>query len=111
LPPSLQFRQNSVFFFHSDICVRLMLSTPKACLIIALVSVALFSRFAQNVMHNICWIRREIASGQIHGSKWKDVRHDNMHALCEILYTGFQGLPIVSSTTTDVQIVTRVPKL
>jgi hypothetical protein len=35
-------------------CVRLMFSSPNACLIIAKFSVAIFLRFAQNLMHTQC---------------------------------------------------------
>jgi hypothetical protein len=48
--------------------VLLVLSSPKACLIIVRASVALFQRFVQNLMF-LCRIYREIASGQIHDSK------------------------------------------
>jgi hypothetical protein len=60
-------------FFHSrwvwTFCVRLMLSSQNACLIIARVSAAFLPRFAQNFMLFLCRIHREIASGQIHDSK------------------------------------------
>jgi hypothetical protein len=46
---------------------RLMLSSPNVCLILAKVSP--HPRFAPNLMHTRCRSRREIASGQIHGSK------------------------------------------
>jgi hypothetical protein len=49
--------------------VRLMLSSPNACLIVARISIALFLRFAQNLMLFLCRIHREIASSQIHNSK------------------------------------------
>jgi hypothetical protein len=49
--------------------VRLMLSSPNACLIIASVSVPHFPRFAHNLMLFFCRIHREIASSQIHDSK------------------------------------------
>jgi hypothetical protein len=48
---------------------QLMLSSSNACLITVSVSVALFSRFAQNLMLFLWWIHREIGSGQMHGSK------------------------------------------
>jgi hypothetical protein len=41
---------------------------PNACLIIAMFSVALFPRFAQNLVLLFRRIHREIASGQIHDS-------------------------------------------
>jgi hypothetical protein len=54
---------------HSNSRVRFMLSSPNACLITVKVSVALFPRFAQNLMLFLCRIHREIVSGQIHESK------------------------------------------
>jgi hypothetical protein len=39
---------------HSNTHVRLMFSSVNACLIIARVSIALFLRFAQNLMHTRC---------------------------------------------------------
>jgi hypothetical protein len=53
------------FAFH----VWVMISFQNAHLIIARVSVKLFSRFAKNVMLFLCRIHREIAWGQIHASK------------------------------------------
>jgi hypothetical protein len=53
---------------HSNTRVRLKLSSPSACIIIARISVALFPRFAQNLMLLLCRFLREIASGQIHNS-------------------------------------------
>jgi hypothetical protein len=50
-------------------CVRPMLSSPNACLIIGRVSVALFPRVAQNLMLFLCQIHREIIWGQIHDTK------------------------------------------
>jgi hypothetical protein len=44
-------------------------SSPKACLIIARVSIALFPRLTHSLMLFLCQVRREIASGQIHNSK------------------------------------------
>jgi hypothetical protein len=55
--------------FHSNIHVWLMLSTPSDCLIIPRVTVALFPRFAQHLMHTCCWIHQKITSGQIQDSK------------------------------------------
>jgi hypothetical protein len=37
-----------------------------------------FPRFAQNLMLSLCWIHREIASGQIHNSK-QDVKNQQVH--------------------------------
>jgi hypothetical protein len=45
--------------------VRLMLLFLNSCLIIAVVSVTLFPRFAQSWMHTHCQIHCDIASGQI----------------------------------------------
>jgi hypothetical protein len=54
---------------HLNTCVRLMLSSPNAYLVIGRVSVAFFPRFAQNLMLFLYRIHREIASGQIHDYK------------------------------------------
>jgi hypothetical protein len=54
-PVLLLFRSRWVWAFR----VRLMLSSPKACLIIARVSVALFSRFLQDLMLFLCRIHCE----------------------------------------------------
>jgi hypothetical protein len=50
---------------HSGTRVQLMLSFPNACLIFARVSVAIFPRFAQNLMLFFCRIHHEIASSHI----------------------------------------------
>jgi hypothetical protein len=47
---------------RSNTRVRLMLPSPNASLIISRVSVALFPRFSQNVMHIHCWIHREFCT-------------------------------------------------
>jgi hypothetical protein len=63
--PDFTFRlSRSRWIWISHVCV--MLSSPNACLINARVSVAYFSRFAQNLMLFLCWILWEITSGQIH---------------------------------------------
>jgi hypothetical protein len=53
------------------LCLRV---TRKVCLIITRVSVALLPRFVQNLILLLCRNYREIASGHIHDSKWKDVK-------------------------------------
>jgi hypothetical protein len=55
--------------WHSNTRVQLMISTSKTCLIIAGVFVTFVPRFAQTVTHTCCRIHREMASGQMHGSK------------------------------------------
>jgi hypothetical protein len=47
-------------------------------LMIAKVSIALFPRFAQHLMHTPCSIV-EIPSGQIRDSKWKVVKNQHIH--------------------------------
>jgi hypothetical protein len=59
---------------HSDARVRLMLSTPNACLIFARVSFPLFPIFAQNLMLFFGVIHCKIASGQLQDMKLKDVK-------------------------------------
>jgi hypothetical protein len=54
--------------FHSDTHLWFILSFPDTCPGIAQVSVTLFPRFAQNLMHIHCWIHHEIASDQMHDS-------------------------------------------
>jgi hypothetical protein len=67
-------------------CVLLMFSSPNACSITARVSVGLLPRFALNVMF-FCQIHIEIAWGQIHNSKQKDIKISTSTQLREILYT------------------------
>jgi hypothetical protein len=74
-----------------------MLPFPDACLITARVSVALFPKFAHNLMHTRCRIHREIASGQIHGSKWNDVKISTPTQLRAMLYTNSQDVLVLSS--------------
>jgi hypothetical protein len=54
---------------YSNTRVRIILSSPNACLIIARVSAILVSRFAQNLIHIRCRIHRENTSAQIQDSK------------------------------------------
>jgi hypothetical protein len=60
---------------HSNTRVWLMLSPPNACLATVRVSVPLFPRFAQNLMHTRCRIHREIApqNQHIHPAAWNFV--------------------------------------
>jgi hypothetical protein len=51
------------------LCVRLMLSSPNACLISAGVSVEIFTRFSHNLMLFLCRINRVIALGPIQDCK------------------------------------------
>jgi hypothetical protein len=66
---------------YSSTRERLVFSSPNACLIIARVSVERFLRFAHNLIHSLflCRIHGEIALGQIHDSKQKDVKNQNVH--------------------------------
>jgi hypothetical protein len=64
------YRSRRVWTFR----IRLMFSSPNACLITARASVAPFPRFTQNLMLFLCRIRRKIASGQIHDYKYRDVK-------------------------------------
>ena len=57
---------------HWNTCVRLKLFSPKAYWIVVRVSVALFTRLAQNLMHTRCsflWSIMKIATGHAHDSK------------------------------------------
>jgi hypothetical protein len=47
---------------HSNTRVGLMFSSPNACLTIARVSIALFSKFAQNLIHTRYRIHSKIAN-------------------------------------------------
>jgi hypothetical protein len=58
---------------------RLMLSSPNACLLNTRVSFAVFSRFAQHLMLFIFQAHRQIALGQIHDFKCKDVKYQHVH--------------------------------
>jgi hypothetical protein len=81
--------------------VRLMLPSPNACLIIAKVSVALFSNFVQNLMLFLCRIRQEIASGRIHDFEEKYVkkkrRRSTSTQLRETLDTDSQDMLVLTS--------------
>jgi hypothetical protein len=77
-----------------------MFCSPNAYLIIAKVSVAPFPRFAQNLMLFLCRIHREIASGQIHDSKQKDVEVSTSIQMREMLYTDSQHMLVVIYTRT-----------
>jgi hypothetical protein len=57
-----------------------MLSSPKACVVIARVSVAIFPRFEQNLMLFPFRIHRQIASGQICDSTQKNIKNQNVPA-------------------------------
>ena len=62
---------------HWNTCVWLKLWSPKPCWIILRVSVALFPRLAQNLMHNRCsflWSIVKIAMGHVHNSKQTRVK-------------------------------------
>jgi hypothetical protein len=93
-------KENDKHAFGFALCTfraRLMLSSPNTCLITGKVSVVLFGRFAQNLMHILCRVRHEIASGQIHDSKEKDVRSQHFHpAAWNIVHL----LPRYDSTST-----------
>jgi hypothetical protein len=55
--------------FRSNARERPKLSSLKACLIIAGVSISHFLLFAQNLLYVFYLIHREIASGQVHDFK------------------------------------------
>jgi hypothetical protein len=59
--------------------VRLMPSSPNACLIIAKISVPCLPRFAQSLVLFLCRILREILSGQIHNSTKKGRTNQQVH--------------------------------
>ena len=64
-------------------CAWLKLWSPKAYWITVRVSVALFPRLAQNLMHTHCsflWPIVKIATGHIHDSKLKRVKTAHVHA-------------------------------
>jgi hypothetical protein len=77
---------------HSDTLMRLTLSSPTACLIIARVSVSLFPKFAQSSVLLHCQILREIALGQINCRKISTSTQ-----LHEIFYTVSQDMLILST--------------
>ena len=62
---------------HWNTCVQLKPWSPKPCWIILRVSVALFPRLAQNLMHTCCsflWTIVKIAMGHVHNSKQMRVK-------------------------------------
>jgi hypothetical protein len=71
-------------------CVWLKLSSPKACWIIVRVSIALFPRLAQNLMHTRCsflWSIVKIATGHVHDSKQTRVKIVHAHlATCNLAH-------------------------
>jgi hypothetical protein len=69
-----------------------MLSSPSSSVTITRVCVALSPRSAQNLMHSHCGIHCEIAPGQIHNFKQKDVKITMLTQLRDTLYTNFQNL-------------------
>jgi hypothetical protein len=86
---------------HSNTRVWLMLSSPNACLIIARVSVTLFLRFAQNLMHTRCSLVGAITKSHQaryttpNKRKWKISASTWMR---EILYTDSQDMLVLPST-------------
>ena len=63
--------------WHWNTCVRLEFWSPKPCWIILRVSVALFPRLAQNLMHTRCsilWSIVKIATGHVHDSRQTRVK-------------------------------------
>jgi hypothetical protein len=75
---------------HWNTCVRLRIWSPKACWIIVRVSVALFPRLAQNVMHtrwSFLLSIMKIATGQVHYSQINSVKTANVHpATCSFVH-------------------------
>jgi hypothetical protein len=63
----------------------------------ARVPVVLVPKFTQYLMPFLCWIHREIASGQIHDSKYKDVQNQYVHLAA---WKFVHLLPKYASTTT-----------
>jgi hypothetical protein len=92
------FRSRRVWTFR----VGLLLSSLNAYLIISRVYVALFQSFAKHLMLFLCWIHREIASGQIPDSKYKDVKTSTSTLVYESLHR---------ATTTAVQVAAPVPEI
>jgi len=76
---------------HWNTCAQLKLwSLKKACWIIVRVSVALFPRLAQNLMHTCCsflWSILKITTGYIHNSKQMHVKNAHVHpATCNLAH-------------------------
>jgi hypothetical protein len=73
---------------HWNTCSWLKFWSPEACWIIVRVSVALFPRLAQNLMHTCCsflWSIVKIAKGHVHNSKQMRVKTAHIHpATCNL---------------------------
>jgi hypothetical protein len=83
------------FLSLGEFGLRLMLSSPNACLFIARVSVALSPRFAQHTMLFLCRIHLKLAAGQVQNLKQKDIKMRTSTELHEILYTHSQDLLVL----------------
>ena len=75
---------------HWNTCARLKLWSLKTCWIIVRVSVALFPRLAQNLMHTYCsflWSIVKIATGHVRGPKQTCVKTVHVHpAMCNLAH-------------------------
>jgi len=75
---------------HWNTCAWLKLWSLKPCWIIVRVSVALFSRLAQNLMHTCCsflWSILKITTGYVHNSKQMLVKTPHVHpAMCNLAH-------------------------
>jgi len=75
---------------HLNTCARLKLCSQKACWIIMRVSVALFPRLAQNLMHTCCsflWSIVKITTDHVHDSKQMRVKTAHVHpAMCNLAH-------------------------
>jgi hypothetical protein len=75
---------------HWNTCVRLKIWPPKACWNNVRVSVALFPKLAQNLMHTRCSFLQPImiiATGHVHDSKWTCVKTAHVHpATCNLAH-------------------------
>jgi uncharacterized membrane protein len=69
------FRSRWIWTFR----VRLKFSSANPCPIISRVSITLFPRFAQNLMHARCHIDRGIAADQIHDIQIKWCKNYHFH--------------------------------
>jgi len=96
---------------HWNTCARLKLWSLKACWIIVRVSITLFPRLAQNLMHtcSFLWFIVKIATGHVHDSKQMCVKAAHVHpATCNLAHWFIRhGCPTIPRCFTLPQLLYR----
>jgi hypothetical protein len=85
---------------HLNNCAWSKLSSPNTCLIISRLSVTLFPRFAQNLMHTHCYFIGSIMKSHKARYRTPNKRKQKISTstqLHEMLYIDFQGRLLLSS--------------